>query len=94
MRALPLLIVFAACAACTQFPELDRTVSPDAEAADYPALVPIEPLLAQADAAQIDAPATTQALSARVAGLRARAAALRGAVVGDADRARLGSAVQ
>ena len=62
--------------ACAQFPELDGTVTPDLQDADFPALVPLEPLLATSDRAAADPAETTQKLESRVAALRARAAAL------------------
>ncbi|MGB7244721.1 MAG: hypothetical protein WBC93_21850 [Sulfitobacter sp.] len=83
------LILCAGLAACTQFPDVERSVSAQAEAADYPDLVPIGPLLAAADAEQIDAQATQTQLSARVAALRAKAARLRRGVVTGSERVRL-----
>ncbi len=75
--------------ACTQFPALDRTLTPALEAADYPALVPLEPLLAQATAGQVDAAQTKSTLTSRVSRLRARAASLRNPVLTSAERQRL-----
>lgn len=60
-------------ASCTQFPELDRTITPELEAAPYPDLVPIEPLLAKATAGRIDPVRTEAELSGRAAQLDARA---------------------
>ena len=75
--------------ACTQFPELDERVTPELEAADYPALVPIDPILT-AERTTGAAPAQeTAAIDARVAALRSRAAALRGAVLSGAEEQRL-----
>ncbi len=76
-------------AACTQFPALDRRATPELLAADYPKLVPIDPLLASATAGQIDAVKTETALTGRVAGLRARATRLRGSVLSRAEKQRL-----
>jgi hypothetical protein len=61
-------------AGCTQFPELDRTITPELEAAPYPDLVPIDPLLAKATAGRIDPARTEAALTGRAANLEARAA--------------------
>ncbi|MBD3664483.1 hypothetical protein [Sulfitobacter aestuariivivens] len=80
--------------ACTQFPELDRTVSPQLENADYPALVPLEPLLAQATAGRVDAARTEAGLLGRVARLKARAARLRGSVLSGRERQRLAQGLQ
>jgi hypothetical protein len=60
-------------AGCTQFPELDRTITPELEAAPYPDLVPIDPLLAKATAGRIDPVRTEAELSGRAAQLEARA---------------------
>ncbi|WP_296761739.1 hypothetical protein [Sediminimonas sp.] len=82
MRALACLatltLLAAAPAGCARFPALDDTITPEAEAAAYPALVPIEPLLADGPAgADTDARQDEAALMARAAALRARAAELR-----------------
>ena len=75
--------------ACTQFPQLDRTITPQLENADYPALVPVEPLLAQAKAGQVDPVQTESQLQGRLSRLRARAARLRGSVLSGRERQRL-----
>ena len=78
--------------ACTTFPALDDAVSPTAQAADYPDLVPLEPLLA-ARAPERAADATPEAIRAtlegRLARLQARATRLRGPVLSRSERARL-----
>ncbi len=76
-------------AACTQFPDLDRTQTAALEAADYPALVPMEPLLARAAAPGADPVQTETTLTARVAGLRGRANAMRGSVLSGVEKQRL-----
>lgn len=70
--------------ACTQFPQLDETVEASAEAADYPKLIPLDPILADVDPDPEEDERTRAALRARAAALRARAAQLQGGVV-DAD---------
>ena len=89
--ALSLTLLLAAIppAACTQFPELEHTQTAALEAADYPALVPIEPILAQVDATRTDPVQTEAALDARLAGLRARADRLRRTGMTPAERLRL-----
>jgi hypothetical protein len=79
--------------ACAQFPALDGTVPANAEAADYPALVPLEPLLANIDATSTDAQATTGAINARVARLKSRADRLRRGVVDSQTRSRMTTGV-
>lgn len=88
------LATAAALAGCTQFPELDETITPAAEAADYPELVPLGPLLDAVDAAQVDAPATETELTTRADALRARADQLRGPIVSPQERARLEETVE
>lgn len=75
MRAAPIVLCLAL-SACTQFPALDGTVTPDLKNADFPDLVPLDPLLANTQPVIADPVQTTQALEARVAALRARARAL------------------
>lgn len=96
MSIRPLIALLAACclAACTQFPELDRTISPEMAASDYPALVPLEPVLAQATAGRVDAKATQAQLEARVARLRSRAARMRGSILSGRERQRLAEGLQ
>ncbi|MEO0938536.1 MAG: hypothetical protein AAFY38_10320 [Pseudomonadota bacterium] len=85
-RLLPLLPLCLA--ACTQFPELDGATSARAEAADYPALVPLEPLLANRRSAAAPPPAADA--ESRVTALRARAARLRSRpVIDSATRRRM-----
>lgn len=64
---LPLLL----CAACARPPDLDEHITPAAKAAPFPALVPLGPLLDEADGTRIST--TDAALQARAAALRARA---------------------
>lgn len=76
-------------AACTQFPALDSRATPELLAAEYPALVPVDPLLAAARAGQVDTRQTEAGLAGRVANLQARAARLRGAVLSGPEKQRL-----
>jgi len=87
MRALFFVLLLSA---CTTFPSLDAVLTPVDRAAAYPALIPLDAILAQADAA-----ASTAApdMSTRIARLNARAAALRAPVLPAADRARLAQSV-
>lgn len=82
------LSIILCLAGCSQFPELDDTISPAARAAAYPDLVPAEDLRAELANAQITDD-TTSSLEARVAALQARAARLRGTVIDQASRNRL-----
>ena len=87
MRALLLTLVLASCA---QFPALDARLTEADRAAPYPALIPLGPLLAQADALGTS---VAPSLDLRIARLSGRAAALRGPVLTGADRARLATPV-
>lgn len=82
------LILTLSLTACTQFPELDRAVTDLGANAEYPDLVPIEPILAQA-AAGPTPDQITGSLNARVSVLRARANRLRGRVVDGSTRQRM-----
>ncbi len=79
----------AALAGCAQFPQLDRTITPALEAAPYPDLVPLGPVLARAQATGVDPVRGNAVLDARVAALRARAARLRGSVLTGRESQRL-----
>ncbi len=74
---------------CTQFPELDAHLSPEVEAADYPALVPLEPLLAARSAPPDRGTEIATSVQGRVSALQARANRLRGPVLSGSERARL-----
>ena len=88
------LILLVCLAGCADIPELPGTMV--ADDAPYPALIPIEGLLAAAagaDAAIRVADAGTAGVMSRVAGLSARANALRGPVIDGATRARMRAGV-
>lgn len=91
MRSFALILVFGL-SACTQFPELDGAVTAHGSDANYPDLVPIEPILAQA-ASGPRTDQTTDQLSSRVAALKARANRLRGRVVDTSSRDRMRTGV-
>ncbi len=83
------LLLVLSLAACAEFPELDGTISPAQQNGDFPALVPLAPLLARADASNSGAAQVETALSPRIANLRTRAARLRGPVIPPAVRTRM-----
>lgn len=80
--------MFAALSGCAQFPEVEAALSPEAERAAYPALLPIDDILARSAEGGIAGPDLAAALEIRAARLRARAAALRAPVI-DAATLRL-----
>ena len=85
-------VIFVLTVGCTQFPALDGTIDAAARAAPIPALQPLAPLLAQADATQANSQITAASVAAlddRIAALRARAAGLRGPVIERATLARM-----
>ena len=92
MRLLAIFTVMAMLSACVELPDVPGAASPEAAAADYPALRPLTPQAQQTveDAAAEDE--TAEQLQARADGLRARAAGLRRPVMTDAERARLAAA--
>lgn len=76
LAALAAAALAAALGGCTRFPEVDAADSATGAAAPAPRIVPVEPILARADATGV-APEDAARLAARAAGLRGRAAALR-----------------
>lgn len=80
-------------AACTQVPELDDKVSSQLKNADYPELIPIDPVLGPPVAPQDEAQEVTQQLEARRDSLKQRAAALQRPVVDEDERDRLDETV-
>ena len=92
-RLAAVLLAAVLLSGCTQFPELDaRTTDPALTRADYPALVPVGPLLDGAEAPRI-AEGEAAAMAARVARLKARAARLRATVVDGGTRRRMADGV-
>ena len=89
----PILIL--ALASCAQdLPDLRGSISPQAQNAAYPNLVPLEPLLARSQQGSEIVDQTAR-LKARVAALKQRAAALKGRTVVDgATRLKLLQASQ
>lgn len=77
---------------CTQFPELEGVVSPEAARADYPALVPVERIYATLPPPAIEED-TARGLEDRAAALKARAQRLGGAVIDGQTRARMQAGV-
>ena len=61
---------------CTDTPDLDAAIPASEQQGSYPPLVPVETLLAQAEAPRLDG-TEDEALAARAAALRARAARLK-----------------
>ncbi len=90
MRLTLSLLLMITVAACTQdLPNSRNTISQAALDAPYPELVPLEGLLAKAEAGSTVV-AQTQSFERRVARLKQRAAALKGrSIVDGATRLRL-----
>lgn len=82
------LLVLISLAGCTQFPGIDEMSA--TRSGPAPTLVPIDTLLAAADA---PTPARATDLAERAARLKARAALMRGPVLDPATRARLAAAM-
>lgn len=75
---------------CISIPELDRPGDIDLAAVDYPALVPLQPVLAAAPVPSPDDDLPSAGLAARAADLQARAARLSaGPVIDPESRNRL-----
>ncbi len=95
MRRSYALVLIAAlgAAGCTQFPQLDATLTDESRRAPYPDLVPLSGLQARIDGTRID-PGTAPAIEARIDGLKSRATALSGTVIDSDTRARMQQGVQ
>ncbi|KIN73188.1 hypothetical protein [Sulfitobacter guttiformis] len=89
LRIAALGVSLALTGACTQFPELDRTLTPELTSADYPNLVPIAPILAAAQTSAVEPALASAEIDARVTALKARAARLSGSVLSGPERQRL-----
>ena len=89
---LPTLLL-ATLMGCTQFPELDGTVSDSGKHADFPDLVPVQSLLAQSHTVGPTHEQTVAGLNARLLALLNRAARLRGSVVDANTRNRMRNGV-
>ena len=90
--ALPFLFALPFClglTACAEFPQLDGTIAPEHSGADFPDLIPLAPLVAQASSANGTAITANADLSPRLASLAARANRLRGPVIPTAERTRM-----
>ena len=92
MRITVLLSILLAVTGCSDFPDLDAAVSARARAADYPAILPLDGLLASVP--EIEPGLGVGDLPQRVHRLQGRAANLRGRAVVDAGtRARMNAAL-
>lgn len=78
-------------AACSDFPQLDDTISEADRAAAFPDLVNLDTLLSDVPTGRVQAASTD--LDARLAALQNRAARLRGAVLTPPERNRLARGV-
>lgn len=84
------MIAIVGLGACTDFPEIDVTIDAAARSADFPTLLPLDPLLAKSNIATTQiTPASVAAFDARIANLRSRASRLRGPVIDAATRTRM-----
>lgn len=91
LRLLPVLALVVS--GCADAPDLGLA-QPTQVARDYPALIPLDTLLAQAPTNQSQiTPASISTTNDRIANLRARANRLRGPVVDAATKSRMRAAV-
>lgn len=95
MRHILPILVFALLSACAaHLPAIDKTISAEAQKADYPTLQPLPELINRAEAGST-IEVQTEALAARVGRLKARAAALRGrSIIDGATRLKLVNATK
>ncbi len=73
LRLAVLLGTFSAISACTNPPDLDDSVDPTLEQANYPALVPVEQILGRSPLDPETDQQTAQRLEGRAASLQSRA---------------------
>ena len=93
LRILPLFALTATLmAACSDFPQLDESVTPTARNAEYPRLMPIDQIISGAKDVQITE-ATISTLNGHIARLRGRASRLSRPVIDAGTRARLQAAI-
>lgn len=86
MTRLHFILVFAVLVGCTDFPQLDSAISDQARQSGYPALEPVDALLARADdPAADDSAEAIDDLRNRARLLNARAQILRRTVLIDSD---------
>lgn len=81
-------------AGCVEFPDLDAAIAQRGPVGGFPELIPIDPLLLEAEIDTLDAQAQAELLVARVSQLRARARALQRPVIDRATRAKMAAAVR
>lgn len=93
MRPWIAIVLICAVTACSQFPELDASVSEETRDAPYPELVPLEGLQARISDTSIT-PEMRGGIEGRVARLRARAARLKRTVIDTDTRARMRAGVR
>lgn len=92
MRLSPLLLIMTlALPGCASFPELDAARSPGVASQPFPALLPLDGLIAAPPPRAT--PELREGIEDRAEGLRARAARLQGTVVAEGDRARMDAGV-
>lgn len=83
MRRIPVFLLLAALAGCTDFPDLDGTIDPAVERQPFPKLQPQSRILGVARAADTDEAQVREALAQASEGLGARAEAARNARLAD-----------
>ena len=95
MRLVICFVIVVAVTACTDFPDLGDAVSDRAARSDFPALQPIDALIARAATDETrSAEFNNQIIVARVARLKARAARLKRPVISAKDRRRMTRAIR
>jgi len=81
-----------AVAGCSQFPELEASVTDETRDAPYPKLVPLETLQARIGDERIT-PEMGQTVQVRATRLKSRAARLRRTIIDDSTRSRMRNGV-
>ncbi|MFU8778327.1 MAG: hypothetical protein ACNA7M_11745, partial [Roseovarius sp.] len=92
LRLPHLILITGLVAGCSDLLPLDRSLDKSTRSAAYPDLIPVEDIRSRATTPQIT-PDTADTLDRRSAGLRARAARLKGGVVDPGTQERMQSGV-
>ncbi|MEL6523134.1 MAG: hypothetical protein AAFQ66_19335 [Pseudomonadota bacterium] len=91
-RALAALALVAPVAACGSFPTVEDSITPAGQAAPFPMIVDLDPLLAEVSETSTT-PETAATVESRARRAQSRAAGLRRPVVSQTERERLEQAV-
>ncbi|MDW3225576.1 MAG: hypothetical protein R8G34_22240 [Paracoccaceae bacterium] len=94
MRNLAVIVLLVALAGCVRFPAIEDATTEVARQADFPELIPLDPIADVLAGPEPETLETDDKLEARVSNLQSRADSLRTPVLDADDRARLSQTPQ